>query len=453
MNAEHLKQLASLAQTPRVQALLDALGDEAQLHLVGGSVRDSLLGRESFDLDFASALTPDALLERLTQANLRVIPTGLQHQTVTAVPIPGEAEVEITSFRSAGMSPTSGLVFGESIEEDLRFRDFTINALAYCLSTKELIDPCNGQEDILARRIRAVRDARTRFEEDPLRILRMVRFACLPEFTLDSETKEASREFAAKIPAIAPERIRVEFSKILTSARADEGLGLLEELGFLRTFLPELSDCVDFEQNEFHPDAVFEHTLVVIMKTKPELRLRLAALFHDIGKPPTLSVDEEGRRHFYRHETVGAEMASEILSRLRYSNKLREEVVTLVRTHMRPITAGMPGLRRLLRDTEDVYEDWRELKEADASSVLLDPQQLNQELADFDLLMEEVKKGPNVSPLKNLAIAGADLIALGLTPGPRFGEILRALHERVLDDPELNTKDTLLNFVKETESL
>lgn len=451
MSKNYLKELTKLAESPQLGILRRALGEEAELHLVGGSVRDAILSLPSFDLDLASALSPEEILERLSKAEIRVIPTGLQHQTVTAVPIPGEAAVEITSFRSAGMSPESGLVLGTSIEEDLSYRDFTVNALAFSLSGHHLIDPHSGLEDIQRKVIRAVGDATSRFTEDPLRILRMLRFSCFEGFSLDAETKESSKAFATRIGGIAPERVREEFSKILLSSRADFGLNQLVELGFLKEFIPELVDCVGFEQNEFHPHAVFEHTLVVLMKTAPELRLRLAALFHDIGKPPSLSVDTEGRRHFYRHESIGADMTKDILKRLRYPNALSDEVVTLVRTHMRPITAGLPGLRRLLRDTEEVYDDWRALKEADASSVLLDQSQLKKELEHFDELMEEVKKGPNVSPLKNLAINGKDLIELGLTPSPRFGEILRELHERVLDEPELNTKESLLALVAKLE--
>ncbi len=451
MDKNYLDDLRRLAESPKLKLLSQALGEDAELHLVGGSVRDAILRRPTLDLDLASKLPPSDLVQRLTAADIRVIPTGLQHQTVTAVPIAGDAAVEITSFRTAGMNPESGLVLGASIEEDLSYRDFTVNALAYDLNENALVDPNAALADIEQKVIRAVGLPKTRFTEDPLRILRMVRFACFEGFSLDEQTKEQSKEFAERIPQIAAERVREEFSKILVSSRADEGLNLLVELGFLQQFIPELVDCVGFEQNEFHPHEVFEHTLVVLMKTAPELRLRLAALFHDIGKPPSLSVDEQGRRHFYRHESIGAEMTKDILKRLRYSNNLIDEVVTLVRTHMRPITAGLPGLRRLLRDTEEVYEDWRALKEADASSVLLDQTQLAEELKTFDSLMEEVKKGPNVSPLKNLAIGGDDLIQLGLTPSPRFGEILRALHERVLDEPELNTKESLLALVAELD--
>ena len=436
--------LQDVALDARVQRLCTSLGADAELHLVGGIVRDTILGRSNSDIDLASRLRPDELLSRLERAGVRVIPTGLQHQTVTVVPVMDWPALEITTFRGPNMSPLGGVVAAERIEEDLQFRDFTVNALAYRLSDGALFDCDNGLADLDARIIRAVGNATERFTEDPLRILRMVRFAAQLGFTVDAATMAASRSFGECIANVSVERVRDEFGKILLTPRPAWGIRMLEELGFLRYFLPELSNCVAFEQNDFHSKDVFEHTLEVVEKTRSEIVLRLAALLHDIGKPPSLTVDEDGHRHFYLHECIGAEMSELLLQRLRYPTATVENVVTLVRTHMRPTSAAAPGIRRLLRDTGDLYDLWRELKEADATSTRLEQQQLREELVRFDENVAEVKKGPNVSPLKNLAIGGKDLIALGLIPGPRFGEILRALHERVLDEPALNSKDSLL---------
>ncbi|MCB0325030.1 MAG: CCA tRNA nucleotidyltransferase, partial [Bdellovibrionales bacterium] len=379
----------------------------------------------------------------------RIVPTGLQHQTVTAVPVPGAPGVEITTFRGPNMRPEGGVDSAETIEEDLQYRDFTINALAFEVATHRLVDVVGGRADIEQRLVRAVGDPSARFREDPLRVLRMIRFGCREGFSLDPTTREAARPFVHALPAIAIERVRDEFSKTLLSDRPDWGIRTLQALGLLQPILPEIAAADGFEQNRFHPDDLLTHTLVVLLKTRPELTLRLAALLHDVGKPASLSVDDQGDRHFYRHESIGSDMAREILERLRYPHAVTDAVCTLVRTHMRPLEAGPGGLRRLLRDTEELFPLWRELKEADASSVKIEPAKLAEDLERFDLAMAEVLKGPDVSPLKNLAVNGHDLIGLGLTPGPRFGEILRALHERVLDTPELNEKATLLRMIKD----
>ncbi|MFN8389347.1 MAG: HD domain-containing protein [Bdellovibrionota bacterium] len=425
-----------------------ALGEDAQLHLVGGTIRDALSGQEVKDLDCATSLVPDEILSRLAKAGIHVIPTGLQHQTVTAVPVEGEPGVEITTFRGPDMSPAGGVVASESINIDVQYRDFTINALAFDLAREALIDNVGGVADLDQKIIRAVGDARTRFSEDPLRVLRMVRFACKADFRISPETLDASAELADAIPQISVERVRDELSKILVSDRPKFGLRLLHDLGFLAKILPEIDSFVGFEQNEYHLYDLFDHTLEVVAKTPPELLIRLSALMHDVGKPATLSIDpESGFRHFFKHETVGAEMCRDILKRLRYPNRVVDEVCVLTATHMRPIESGPGGLRRLLRDTGDLFPAWRQLKVADATSCRLDLEEFHSRLAAFDAALEEVRRGPQVSPLKSLAVKGDDLLAAGHAAGPIIGKILRALHERVLDTPELNEKETLLALV------
>ena len=434
----------------RVLALRAALGPDAELCLVGGAVRDVLLGKHSFDLDFASRLGPDELQARLQRAGIRTIPTGLKHQTVTALPLENASHVEITSFRGAGMNPAGGVVLGGSIEEDLEYRDFTVNALALDLVTAELVDLSFGLKDIKARVIRAVGNPQTRFAEDPLRALRMVRFACFEGFTLDADTKAGARGFSSHIITISIERVRDELNKILVSDNPDFGLRLLAELGFLQHILPEVERFIGFEQNKFHRADLFNHTLEVVKNSSPDLILRLAALFHDVGKPDTLSIDPvSGERHFFKHESIGAEMTREILKRLKYSHEITDSVCTLVYTHMRPLNAGPPGLRRILRDTGEHYDRWRELKEVDTLACNIDPEVALKGFAAFDSVMAEVLKGPKLSPLSSLAINGNDLLSLGLGEGRQIGELLRALHELVLDDPELNTREALLNKVQE----
>jgi tRNA nucleotidyltransferase (CCA-adding enzyme) len=448
-STEVVKRLRALAEGPRLKGLLSLLGRE-QSYLVGGTVRDLLLGRGSAaDLDLATPLPPDEVRERLERGGIHVVPTGLKHQTVTAVV--NESHIEITTFRAAGMKPEGGVVQGSSIEEDLRFRDFTINAIAFAVGSGELIDPLGGIQDLERERIRTCGSPSERFQEDPLRLMRFIRFAVQLHFGIDEKSAAVARTLAEHLAKVSIERIRDEFVKILLSPEPARGMLLLYEQGFLPWVLPELIPSIDCDQNRFHTADVFRHTLDVIEKTEPELLLRLSALFHDIGKPATVSIDANtGDRHFFNHETVGAEIARDAMTRLRFPNDLRDATALLVETHMRPLNAGAPGLRRLLRDTGEYYEHWRKLKEADTLSTRVNPEEFREAMADFDARMEEVKKGPPVSPLASLAVKGRDLIEeLGMKQSPEIGVLLRALHEKVLDDPELNTREKLLEIAKD----
>ena len=430
----------------RTSAILSALPEGAELYLVGGTVRDALIGREIKDLDYTTNLEPQELIEIFEKNSIPIYPTGLQHQTVTAKPVQDLEHIEITTFRSSGMNPEGGVVKGQSIEEDLSYRDFTINSLAICCHTATLIDPNQGNADIRNKTLKAVKSASERFTEDPLRILRMVRIAAQLGFEIDIETKKASSLHIQSLSSVSIERIREEFSKILCSPKASWAVNELESIGALKTFLPEVSRYVDFEQNKFHKADLFNHSLEVLDKVSPELTIRLAALFHDVGKPDTLSTDENGDRHFYKHESVGAGMTEKILKRLKYSNKIISDVKCLVYTHMRPLSAGAPGIRRLMRDVEDLYPTWRELKYADAMSCKINEQDMEQEFQDFDAKVTEVLAGPSVSPLSSLEVNGKDLMHAGIPEGRIIGNILKALHEKVLDDPSLNSREALLKL-------
>ena len=440
-------------QEPLLEILCRALRnksdfDDADLHLVGGSVRDALLGLPNYDLDLATALTPLEIVARLERADIRVVATGLKHQTVTAVPVSGGPNVEITTFRGPGLSPNGGVIASNSIVEDLCYRDFTINAMALNLLSGELIDPHCAVDDLKQLTLKAVGSPHERYSEDPLRMLRLLRLACRLDLNIEAQTLATVRKDGPLLKTVSIERVRDEFSKLLVSPHPGRGLRLLARLDLLVHFLPELIPCIDFEQNRFHPLDVFEHTISVVEKTSSDLVLRLSALFHDIGKPPTLSIDAEtGDRHFFRHESIGAEMTATLMERLRYPHRTIDAVVTLVATHMRPLEAGPGGLRRLLRDTGELFPAWRELKEADAASCAMDPEVLSSQLRIFDTAMIEVQAGPAVSPLKNLALNGHDVLSAGVPAGPQVGLALRALHERVLDDPSLNTRERLLEIL------
>ena len=205
---------------------------------------------------------------------------------------------------------------------------------------------------------------------------------------------------------------------------------------------------VNCAQNRFHSADVFVHTLDVVEKTRSDLVLRLSALFHDVGKPHTITIDEvTGDRHFFKHETVGAEITAKALSRLKYSNEINDATSALVRLHMRPTDCGVPGLRRLIRDTGELYPTWRELKEADTLATNVDAERFLTQLKEFDERITEIMKGPELSPLSALALKGKDLMAMGIPESPKIGVILRYLHEKVLDNPELNTVDGLSKII------
>lgn len=429
--------------------MLNVLGKEANLHLVGGCLRNKILNLEISDLDFASKFPAETVTQILNQANIRTIDTGPQHQTITCLPVPEMPSVEITSFRTSNWTPESSGGIATSIYEDLNYRDFTINAIAIDLNTNSLIDPHNGIKDIESKCIKAIGIPKDRFKEDPLRVLRMIRFLSIFNFNIEKQTLLDAKEFIEDLKHISVERVQNEFSKTLCGQYADTALRKYDELGILDTLFPEIKKMVSFEQNKFHHLDVFEHTLAAITNCEPNLELRLAALLHDIAKPLTLSVDENGDRHFYKHETVGANVAKQFLQRLKYSKKVTNTVVNLVKTHMRPLKAGDAGLRRLLRDTEGHYILWRKLKEADSFACKIDSDKMKADLEEFDKRIIIIKEQSQNSPFHNLAINGNDLMALGFKANKKLGDTMKKLQEMVIDNPSLNTKDRLLEIAKD----
>lgn len=436
---ERIALLTSLVSTPIVSQLKISLGTDAGLFLVGGTVRDVLAGREGYDIDLASSLLVEEIERRLTGAGIRVIPTGMKHGTVTAL-VEGVG-VEITSFRA--QSTTSPCV-----EEDLLSRDFTINALAFDVERCCLLDPAGGAEDLRHGIIRGVRDPFARFEEDPLRLLRMVRFGPASGRTIDPATADAAKRCATSLTRVSVERIRSELDRIWMSSHPGDGLRALLHLGLLEFTIPELLPTVGFEQNRFHVHDVFEHTVAVLDGCPPDLILRWAAVFHDIGKAHTLSVDEAGNRHFYEHEVVSTEIGMEVMRRLRFSNDQMSSISCLVRLHMRPLDCGAPGVRRLIRDLGEEFERWRNFKRADKPPVYEDAR-VDEMLERFDALVASEKSRLKGSVYGRLAVTGDDLIALGIKPGKGLGQILKELESLVLDNPDANDREVLLARTRE----
>jgi tRNA nucleotidyltransferase (CCA-adding enzyme) len=428
-----------LSAVPELATLQYCLSNEADLHLVGGTLRDLLLGKQPLDCDLATKFSPHQLEQVLGQNNIRVIETGIKHGTVTV--LVGARHFEVTTFRKPGAAQTGA--FANSIAEDLSGRDFTINAIAYSLNTNTLLDPFTGIEHLTAKKLVAVKDPVLRFSEDPLRVMRMVRFGPAEGRHVESQTLAAAKQHVTALTNISIERIRTELEKILISDHPRAAFQLMLEQGILELILPELLPTVKFHQNDFHTEDVFEHTLTVIEAAPKELPLRLAALFHDIGKPQTLSVDAQGARHFYKHEDLGREIAIQVMQRMRFSNELIDQVSQIVALHMRPLDCGPAGVRRLMRALGDNFDYWRTFKVEDSPPVM--PQdEFTKLLSNFDQLVQVERERVKGSVYGKLAVGGDDLIALGVAPGKFLGGIIKELQEIVIENPELNEREYLL---------
>jgi tRNA nucleotidyltransferase (CCA-adding enzyme) len=433
-----VERARELAHGSRLAPILSALRSDADVHLVGGSVRDLALGISATDIDIASALLPQEAVSRLVGSGLKVVETGLKHGTITIV---HEGEhIELTTFRQP--TPHHVNLFASSIEEDLSGRDFTINAIAVSLTTLALVDPFGGLKDLQEAKLQCVGDAHSRFNEDPLRLMRMIRFGVAAGRTVDPRTYDAAGELITRISEVSVERIQAELKRILIAPHPAAAMRQMLALGLLKQILPELLPMVGVEQNEFHTEDVFDHTLSVLERCPPNATLRLIALFHDSGKPATLSTGEDGRRHFYEHETISERLCLTALERLKFSSEEIAHVSRVVRMHMRPIECGPPGIRRILRDIAPYYDDWRTFKYADAPPIMADDQ-VRERLSHFDeMVATELRRREKQG--SRLAISGNDLIELGMKPGVAMGKLLKELEELVIETPELNVKEDLL---------
>jgi tRNA nucleotidyltransferase (CCA-adding enzyme) len=441
-----LKKLTEISELPEIKKLLAALGPESQLHLVGGAVRDALLNHENKDIDLTTKFHPSKISELLEKANIRWEPTGIEHGTILAVF--DNTQIEVTTFRKPGRAriDRGPEIFSESIDQDLAGRDFTINALAFDLNTKHVVDPFGGIADLEHKIIRAVGSADARFKEDPLRILRMARFGPAANRQIDPATLAAAEGNKESLLSISQERIRDEFIKIICGESAASAVRQLRLIGVLDLILPEIVPSYDFEQNDFHRFDVFEHTLAVLDNCPRDPLLRLTAIFHDLGKPSTLSVGADGRRHFYKHEIESTTMTKTALKRMRCSNNTIKNVSQLVRYHMRPLKCGPTAVRRLIRDLGPLMEPWLQFKLADCLGAKVSSSEILSEIKNFrDLLNQESQR----SNFLQLAITGDDIKALGITEGPVVGGILNSLRELVLADPAINNRESLIQLAKD----
>lgn len=440
-----MPQIQIPEKASHIISVLTEAGFEA--YVVGGCVRDAILGRDAADWD----ITTNALPSQVKALFPRTLDTGLQHGTVTVMQ--GKEGFEVTTYRIDGEyldgRHPDRVTFTPSLLEDLKRRDFTVNAMAY--NEKEgLVDAFGGLEDLERRRIRCVGDPRERFTEDALRILRAVRFSAQLDFTIEEKTRAALSEFAPRLLKVSAERIQTELVKLLTSSHP-EVFRVVWETGISAVILPEFDACMDTPQNNpHHCWSVGEHTLRALPFVEPDKVLRLAVLLHDIGKPPVRTTDECGIDHFYSHAQKGAEMAGSILRRLKFDNDTRKRVARLVQVHDDlQIAAAQRSVRRAVyRIGADLFPDYLKLRRADIMAQNPDVRQekLN-ELARIEEMYQEILEAQQCLSLKDLAVTGRDLIEAGMQPGPELGRTLNQLLELVIEHPEYNTKESLLERI------
>ena len=410
-------------------------------YAVGGCVRDSLLGLMPHDYDLCTAADPDKICEIF--ADYPLVTAGRKHGTIGIVL---EQEVyEITTFRTEGDYTDSRhpgwVAFVTRIEEDLARRDFTVNAMAYS-PTRGFADPFGGRNDLRNQILRAVGDPSQRFTEDALRILRGVRFAVKYRLHPQAQTLAAMQALAPRLDQISAERIFDELCKLLPLVNAQD---LLTFAPILSQILPELGATVGFQQHSVHHVYdIYTHTAHVTAAVAPVLPLRWAALLHDIGKPATFTMDDSGRGHFYGHADKSAELADAILRRLKAPNALREQVVQLVKLHMTTFPPEEKSVRRWLgRLGQQTMDQLLQLQQADLGGKGTGKPEEKRHFAEIRRLTEKVLAENACVSIKDLAINGHDLMALGYE-GPAIGRALHALLEQVIDGTLPNEKSILL---------
>lgn len=434
----------------KVKYIIDTIrkaGYEA--YAVGGCIRDSILGRVPDDWDITTSASPCQVKELFR----RTVDTGIKHGTVTVM-LDREG-FEVTTYRIDGEYEDSRhpkeVIFTSNLEEDLKRRDFTINAMAYS-ENEGLIDIFGGIEDINRQVIRCVGSPLERFSEDALRIMRAVRFSAQLGYRIEEETAKAIRKLAPALNKISAERIQTELVKLVVSAHP-EYLKIAYETGITAVILPEFDICMETEQvNPHHCYSVGVHTLEAMKSVRADKVLRLAMLFHDMGKPSCLTIDEEGIYHFHGHPDVSEEIAGNILHRLKFDNDTVYMVKKLVRYHDRYIEPKAKNVRRaVMKIGEDVFPLLLEVKEADIlaqSTYQRDEKEEN--IKEVRKVYQDILDKRQCVSLKTLAVNGRDLVqSAGMKPGRELGEMLTELLDLVVEEPDLNDREILLQKVRE----
>lgn len=432
----------------RIIHTLEEAGFEG--YAVGGCVRDTLLGKIPDDWDITTNASPLQVKELFK----RTIDTGIQHGTVTV--LLDKETYEVTTYRIDGEYEDSRhpkeVTFTSNLTEDLKRRDFTINAMAYN-DKSQIVDVFGGMQDLQDKVIRCVGDPRERFSEDALRMMRAVRFSGQLGYSIEEKTGQAVAELAPSLSRISAERICTELTKLMLSPHPDY-LRKAYELGMTKIFLPEFDAAMQTKQNNpHHCYSAGEHILHSLTYVREDKLLRLAMLFHDLGKAVTKTVDENGIDHFYGHVEKSAEIADKRMKSLRFDNDTRQKVVRLVKYHDLKIEPTKKAVRRaIVKVGEDLFERLLEVKHADFLSQSMYKREEKEEgLRQITEIYHQILEEKECICLKDLAVNGSDLIALGMKPGRQIGDTLKQLFDLVLEDPSCNTKEFLLSQISLSE--
>jgi len=429
-----------------VYVLKKIMNSGYEAYLVGGAIRDILLDNEIYDYD----ITTNAIPEKIIELFDNVVETGLKHGTVTVVK--DNFDIEVTTYRKDGeykdFRRPETVEYSKTIAQDLKRRDFTINALAYNPINDDFIDLFNGINDLENKVINAINNPIDRFNEDALRMMRAIRFTVKLGFNIKEDVFEAIKSLNENIKNVSIERVNDEFTKILLSKTPARGIRLLETSGLLQHFIPELVACKGVEQNKYHVYDVYEHILHAVDNSKNDLIVRLSVLFHDIAKPNTRRMIR-GNATFYNHEVIGSDIVEEILKRLKYPNNIVKTVKHLVRNHMFNYTSEWRDgtIRKFINKVGVESLDYLlDIRIADASAG--NPDHKNTLYLEFFDKMKTMTSNQDVFTIKDLAITGEDVMKeLNIKPSKTVGEYLNRALNYVMENPENNEKGVLLEFI------
>ena len=419
-----------------------------QIYLVGGAVRDAILGIETKDFDFTTNASSEDSIKMLNKNKYKTTEIGRAFGTIeTTVE---DYSIHITTYREDKYNKDSRkpeIKTSGELETDLSRRDFTVNAIAYDINNSEIIDPHGGLKDLSEGLIRTPDTADISFSDDPLRMLRACRFVSTHGFTPNNELFKAISKNVERIEIVSTERIRDEFTKLLTGKEPSLGLKAFVESGLSELIMPELNELkIEVDPKHHHKD-VYEHTMVVLDRVSPTLVSRMSALLHDIGKPKTKGI-ENGKVHFRHHEVVGAKMSKKILKRLKYDNETIKKVSLLVENHLRPHTFKMgwtdSAVRRYIIDAGGLLEELNDLVRADITTKnKAKYEEINKYLDEMEERIKEVAEKEELSKLRP-PISGDEIMDMfDLEPGPSVGVIMKALYEQRINDGEVSKEEAI----------
>ena len=417
-----------------------------EIYLVGGAVRDGILGIETNDFDFTTNASPEDSVGLLKKKGYKTTEIGKAFGTIeTTIE---KCSIHITTYREDTYGKDSRkpeVQTSNNLDTDLSRRDFTINALAYDMSKNEIIDPYSGLKDLSEGIIRTPDSPDISFSDDPLRMLRACRFISTHGFTPNNDVFEAITKNLERIEIVSTERIRDEVTKLLTGKNPSLGIKAFVESGLSQLIMPELDELkIEVDPNHHHKD-VYEHTMVVVDRVSPTLISRMSALLHDIGKPKTKGI-ENGKVHFRHHEVVGAKMSKQIMKRLKYDKRTISDVALLVENHLRPHTFKMgwtdSAVRRYIIDAGDLMSELNELVRADITTKNKEKyEEINKYLDEMEVRIKEVTEKEELSKLRP-PISGDEIMEMfNLEPGPVVGKIMKALYEQRINDGEVSKEE------------